>query len=189
MATMKYNVVTDENNYVVLIRHTGSPRDFVELDLNDYDFSDDKLTAYKLTNDGLVFDQNKYETEILKVKEEKEDQKKINSLQTELDDTDYICAKNVEQMMVLAEFYLNGSSTIEFPGGPTDITIDGIGGNNEDSANTLSSPIYISDSKALQFIKSVMRLLYSSYGDYTNTIAERESARNGINSLRRRETE
>ena len=132
---MKYNVITDENNYVVLIRHTGSPRDYVELNLEDYDFSDNRLTAYRLTNNGLVFDSYKYE-QIINAQTQKENEAKIDALQQELDSTDYICAKNVEQLMGYANTAVNGG--------------------------TVPSIIGITDEQALMFVKAMMTALSDS---------------------------
>lgn len=161
MAVNRYNVITDDEGYVVLIRHTGSPRDFVELDLEDYDFSDDRLTAYKLTNNGLEFDQNKYD-EIQNSKLEKENQVKIDQLQDKLDSTDYICVKNVELMIDIAKQYINHELV---PG-----------------------PAYmITDQEAIGFVKSVMSYFKEAYDEYGSEIYERESARDSINNLRETE--
>lgn len=158
MASNRYNVITDDEDYVVLIRHTGSPRDFVELDLEDYDFSDDRLTAYRLTNNGLVFDQDRY-NEIQNSKTEKENEVKIDQLQDKLNSTDYICVKNVELMIDVAKQVIN--------------------------QELVPTPAYaITDQQAIAFVKTVMSYFKEAYDEYGSTIYERESARDSINNLR-----
>lgn len=89
---MRYEVITDEDGYVQYIRHTGTSRDFVELDLDDYDFTYDRIYAYKLGKDELVFDTDKYK-KICAQNLKKEDEEEIRRLKKELADTDYIITK------------------------------------------------------------------------------------------------
>lgn len=97
---MKYQVILDLQGYVSIIRHTGTVRDFVELNLDDYDLTNDRLHAYKLGKDKLIFDENRYQ-EILKEKQKKADEKEISSLKSFLNETDYITARCFEEIMAL----------------------------------------------------------------------------------------
>ena len=153
----KYNVIVDEEGYVVLIRHTGSPRDFVELDLEDYDFSNGRLGCYVLTSDGLVFNDERYD-EYLAEKEAELDKKEADILQLELNSTDYICDKNVESVMGIANRIYNGALVPEIQ--------------------------TITDADALKFVKAMIYSFSESYDEYLPTINRRQMARNGINNLR-----
>lgn len=97
---MKYEVITDFQKYVKLIRHTGTIKDFVELDLDKYDLSNDRIYAYKLGKNELIFDEEKYK-EICDEKQEKENQKEISTLKQFLNDTDYIIARAYEEVLTL----------------------------------------------------------------------------------------
>ena len=98
---MKYQVITDNDNYVQIIRHTGTIKDFVELDLDDYDLSNNRLHAYKLGKDELIFDQERYQ-EILDEIQHKEDLKEIATLKSFLYETDYITSRCFEEIMALS---------------------------------------------------------------------------------------
>lgn len=97
---MKYEVITDFEGYVQVIRHTGTIRDYVELDLDKYDLSNDRLFAYKLGKNRLIFDEKKYK-EITDVKQKVEDEKEISRLKSFLNETDYITARAFEEVMAL----------------------------------------------------------------------------------------
>ena len=97
---MKYEVIVDFYGYVQVIRHTGTIRDFVELDLEKYDLSDDRIYAYKLGKNELIFDEKRYQ-QILDEKQQKADQKEISELKAFLYETDYICARAFEEVMSL----------------------------------------------------------------------------------------
>lgn len=97
---MKYQVITDADNYVQIIRHTGTKKDFVELDLSEYDLSNNKLHAYQLGKNQLIFDEKKYQ-EILDEIQEKADRKEISELKAFLNETDYITARAFEEIMAL----------------------------------------------------------------------------------------
>ena len=58
---MKYQVICDSDGYVSIIRHTGTKKDFVELDLSQYDLSNNKLHAYMLGKNELIFDPMVYQ--------------------------------------------------------------------------------------------------------------------------------
>lgn len=97
---MKYEVITDFQGYVQVIRHTGTIKDYVELDLSQYNLEDDRLFAYKLGKNKLIFDANKYE-EIKAAKQKISDQKEIKSLKQFLTSTDYLTARAFEEIMAL----------------------------------------------------------------------------------------
>ena len=97
---MKYEVITDAFGYVMTIRHTGTKRDFVTLDLQDYDFSDDRLFAYKLGKNELIFNEKRYK-EIQDAKQKKADQTEIDTLKDLLAQTDYIMAEWGEEIISL----------------------------------------------------------------------------------------
>ena len=97
---MKYEVITDLQGYVQVLRHTGTRRDFVELDLDKYDLSEDRMYAYKLGRNELIFDEKRYQ-EILDAKQHKADLKEIADLKEKLNGTDWIMAKWVEEILSL----------------------------------------------------------------------------------------
>lgn len=97
---MKYEVVTDRNGYCVFIRHTGTKLDFVELDLSKYDFTDGRMSAYKLGKDELIFDESKWR-EMSKNKIKEDDKVEIVTLKQRLLETDYIAAKWLEEIISL----------------------------------------------------------------------------------------
>ena len=97
---MKYYVVTDAQGYVQMIKHTGTKMDFVELDLSAYDLTEDRIHAYKLGKNELIFDDLKYE-DILREKQKVADDKEIAELEQKLNDTDWIIARWGEEIVSL----------------------------------------------------------------------------------------
>ena len=97
---MKYQVITDSKGYVSIIRHTGTIKDFVELDLDEYDLSENRLHAYKLGKNELIFDEVRYQ-EILDELQHNADQKEIADLKEKLNETDYIIARWGEELVGL----------------------------------------------------------------------------------------
>lgn len=97
---MKYEVITDYQKYVQVIRHTGTIRDYVELNLEDYDLTEDRIYAYKLGKNELIFDEAKYQ-EILEQKQKEENEKEIEELTEELNATDENLLGFVEDMFSL----------------------------------------------------------------------------------------
>lgn len=95
---MRYEVITDFEKYVQIIRHTGTPRDFVELDLSKYDLTEDRIYAYKLGKNELIWDQSKYDA-ILAAKQKAADEAEIADLEQKLNDTDYIMARWGEEII------------------------------------------------------------------------------------------
>lgn len=95
---MKYYVTLDTRGYVLSISHTGTIRDYVELDLEQYDLS--KIRAYKLGKNALIFDEDEWariEAEQQKIADEKE----IASLQSFLQETANYPMRAWEEIMAL----------------------------------------------------------------------------------------
>ena len=98
---MRYQVILDNDKYVVAIRHTGNPLfDFVELNLSEYDLEGLKLNAYKLGKDKLIFDEDRY-NDLLNRQTQKNNKKEIADLKQKLTDSDYIVARAFEEVMAL----------------------------------------------------------------------------------------
>ena len=97
---MKYEVITDAEGYVLAIQHTGTVRDYVELNLEEYNLKEDRIYAYKLGKNELIFDEEKYE-EICKEHEKEADFKEIAELKQKLTDSDYIMARWGEEIVSL----------------------------------------------------------------------------------------
>lgn len=97
---MKYYVVTDYQGYVQVIKHTNSRLDYIELDLAKYDLSEDRIHAYKLGKNELIFDEEKYQ-EICADKDQIVKEKEIGELEQKLNDTDYIIARWGEEIVAL----------------------------------------------------------------------------------------
>jgi len=97
---MKYEVITDREGYCVIIRHTGTKLDYVELDLNKYDLTDGRINAYKLGKNELIFDKSKWSS--MKAKETvTANEQNIATLKERLAETDYIAAKWLEEIIAL----------------------------------------------------------------------------------------
>lgn len=95
---MKYTVYVDARGYVTSITQTG--RDFVELNLEDYDLSDGRIRAYKLGRNKLIFDEQEYQN-ILNARQKAQDEAEIKDLEQKLNDTDYIMARFTEELLGL----------------------------------------------------------------------------------------
>ena len=97
---MRYEVITDHDRYVQIIRHTGTARDFVELDLEKYDLSGDRIFAHRLGKNELIFDESKYQ-EILEEKQKEADEREIAELEKFLTDTNNYPTRAWEEIMAL----------------------------------------------------------------------------------------
>lgn len=95
---MKYLVLTDNEGYILTITHTGTKKDFAELDLSNYDLT--KLHAYKLGKDELIFDEERW-NQIVAEEQKKANEKEIAELEQRLKDTDYIISRWGEDIMAL----------------------------------------------------------------------------------------
>ena len=97
---MKYYIITDSQGYVLTIQHTNTVKDYVELNLDDYDLSNDRIYAYKLGKNELLFDPKRYE-EIQSEKQKVLNNKEISELQKKLQETDYIIFEWGEEIISL----------------------------------------------------------------------------------------
>ena len=97
---MNYYVVTDIEGYVQVIKHTNSKMDFIELDLEKYDLTEDRIHAYKLGKNELIFDEEKYK-QILDEKQKATDEKEVKSLTEQLKATDEDMLGFLEDMFSL----------------------------------------------------------------------------------------
>lgn len=95
---MKYFVTVDSRGYVLSITHTGTIRDYVELDLDKYDLS--KKRAYKLGRNALIFDSAEWDR-IVAEEQKKADEKEIASLQSFLSETANYPMRAWEEIMAL----------------------------------------------------------------------------------------
>ena len=98
---MRYYIVTDLYDYVQVIKHTGTKMDYIELNLDDYDLSEDRIHAYKVGKNELIFDEEKYQ-QILQEKQSVADEKEISELKKRLNETDYIMAEAFEEVLTLS---------------------------------------------------------------------------------------
>jgi hypothetical protein len=96
---MKYYVVVDARGYVLNITHTGTIRDYVELNLDEYDLS--KKRAYKLGKNALIFDSDEWDR-IVAEEQKKADEKEIASLQSFLLETSNYPMRAWEEIMALS---------------------------------------------------------------------------------------
>lgn len=96
---MKYYVVVDARGYVLNITHTGTIRDYVELNLDEYDLS--KKRAYKLGKNALIFDSAEWDR-IVAEEQKKADEKEIASLQSFLLETSNYPMRAWEEIMALS---------------------------------------------------------------------------------------
>lgn len=97
---MKYYVVLDALGYVQMIKHTGTKMDFIELDLSKYDLTDERIHAYVLGKNELIFDEKRYK-EIQDEKEKRAEQKEIADLEAFLLETDNYPTRAWEEIMAL----------------------------------------------------------------------------------------
>ena len=87
---MKYKLYLDENNYLTCFAHTGTEEDIYELKPTEMKL--DYLNCYKLVDDEIIFDEEKYNSLVdTKAKEDE-----IARLKKELADTDYEAIKYSE---------------------------------------------------------------------------------------------
>lgn len=95
---MKYFVSTDTRGYVLNIAHTGTIKDYVELNLDEYDLS--KKRAYKLGKNKLIFDEDEW-NKIATEQEREKDFKEVDELKSFLYETDYITSRAFEEILSL----------------------------------------------------------------------------------------
>lgn len=95
---MKYFVTVDARGYVLNITHTGTIKDYVELNLDEYDLT--KKRAYKLGKNTLIFDSAEWDR-IVAEEQKKADEKEIASLQSFLRETTNYPMRAWEEIMAL----------------------------------------------------------------------------------------
>lgn len=95
---MKYDVTVDVRGYVLNIVHTGTIKDYVELNLDDYNL--EKKRAYKLGKNKLIFDPEEWKR-ISGEAQKKADFKEADSLKAFLYETDYIISRAFEEVLAL----------------------------------------------------------------------------------------
>ena len=93
---MLFTVNTDINNYVTSIAHTKY--DNIELDLEQIET--EYLNAYKLIDGVLELDEDK-KAELIKQEEQMAKETEILELEQDLNKTDYIMARMLEEIMAL----------------------------------------------------------------------------------------
>lgn len=96
--SMKYDVTVDVRGYVLNIVHTGTIKDYVELNLDDYNL--EKKRAYKLGKNKLIFDPEEWKR-ISDEAQKKADFKEADSLKAFLYETDYIISRAFEEVLAL----------------------------------------------------------------------------------------
>lgn len=87
---MKYKLILDENNYLISFVHTETEEDTFEL--NESEMKLDYLNCYKLVDDEIIFDEEKYNSLV----DTKAKEYEITRLKQELADTDYEAIKYSE---------------------------------------------------------------------------------------------
>lgn len=92
---MKYKLTLDENNYLESFIHMANEEDVYELNTSEMKL--DYLNCYKLVDNKIIFDENKYNTFINKEAIKNE----IENLKVELSSTDY-------QIIKCSEYQLQG---------------------------------------------------------------------------------
>lgn len=98
---MRYSIAFDKDGYVQSIYVTGNPRkDVYNLDLTKYDLTGLRKFAYKLKNNELVFDDDKYNS-LVNEDIRKNNEKEIVTLKEKLTDSDYIVARAFEEVLAL----------------------------------------------------------------------------------------
>ena len=84
---MKYKLILDENNYLNGFAHTNTEEDIYELNASEMKL--DYLNCYKLVDDEIIFDEEKYNTLV----DTKAKEQEIARLKAELTQYDYIGTK------------------------------------------------------------------------------------------------
>lgn len=96
---MKYFVSTDSRGYVLTIVHTGTIKDYVELNLDEYDL--EKKRAYRLGKNRLIFDEEEW-ARICNEAEYEADMKELAELKAYLEETDFYSLRAWEEIMSLS---------------------------------------------------------------------------------------
>ena len=84
---MKYELILDENNYLIGFSHTETEKDIYEINTSEMDL--DYINCYKLVNNEIILDEEKYNHLVSRNSKEQE----ILNLKQELATYDYIGIK------------------------------------------------------------------------------------------------
>lgn len=84
---MKYELILDENNYLIGFSHTETEKDIYEINTSEMNL--DFINCYKLVDNKIIFDKEKYDNLVHKKSKEQE----IITLKQELATYDYIGTK------------------------------------------------------------------------------------------------
>ena len=87
---MKYKLILDDNKYLNGFVHTNTEEDVYELNASEMNL--DYLNCYKLVNDEVIFDEEKYNALV----DTKAKAEQIAELKKQLADTDYEAIKYSE---------------------------------------------------------------------------------------------
>lgn len=94
---MLFTVNLDEDNFILSLAHTNN--DNVEIDVEDIDMQ--YLNAYQLIN-GIVTLNAEKKAELVEAEEQEAKDEEIAELEKNLNDTDYIMARMLEEIMGLS---------------------------------------------------------------------------------------
>ena len=83
MISVLYKLILDENNYLTGFVHTETEEDTIEL--NPSEMNHEYLICYKLVDDEVIFDEDKYNSLV----DTNTKKKEISRLKAELASTDY----------------------------------------------------------------------------------------------------
>ena len=95
---MLYKLILDENNYLTGFVHTETEEDIYELNASEMKL--DYLNCYKLVDDEIIFDEEKYSSLV----DTKAKEQEIMRLKKELESTDYIACKIAEGAATKEEY-------------------------------------------------------------------------------------
>ena len=84
---MKYELILDENNYLIGFSHSETDKDIYEINTSEINI--DYINCYKLVDDKIIFDEEKYNRLINKNLKDNE----MATLKHELSTYDYIGIK------------------------------------------------------------------------------------------------
>lgn len=93
---MLFTVNLDKDNFILSLAHTNN--DNVEIDVEKIDMK--YLNAYQILN-GIVTLNEEKKAEMIEAEEQAEKDEEIAELEKNLNDTDYIMARMVEEIMSL----------------------------------------------------------------------------------------
>lgn len=92
-----FTVNLDENKYILSISHTKN--DNVDIDISLLDFR--YLNAYRLINSEIILDEEK-KAQMVEEEQKRADEDEIADLEQKLNSTDYIFARELEEITALS---------------------------------------------------------------------------------------